>query len=451
MIQQKQPFSGTPLIEARPVETGHNDGLGRQILTGYVLIGAMLLGVVGWAGMTEINGAVVGGGRVMVQANEKLVQHPTGGVVGKIFVDDGSAVKEGDVLMRLNDTTVRANLDIVESGLSSLKARLARLKAESNHDDHITFPADMVAKPTAADTEAMRTETRFFETRRDALENHRQQLRRKIDQLTEQARGYDITIDSRKKQWDLFEDQLKTAQGLLDKNLSTRSQVASLQQNVTRLEGEYGAFLAEQAGLKAQIAEIEMQINGLDGDNLSDVMRDMRETEAKIAEDSARRLAALDQLARIDIRAPATGVVHELTVHTVGGVINPGETVMKVVPADSKLQFELRISTTDVDQVHVGQTAELKFPAFNRAHTPTVEGTVSFVSADASTDRQTGHSFYELKIDPEADIQAKLKEKGIALVPGMPVEAFIQTEQRTALSYILKPLTDQIDRAFREE
>lgn len=452
MLQEKQPFSGTPILDlkskaAAPV----NDGLGRQIALGYGLIGVMCLAIFGWAANTNINGAVVGAGRVMVQSNEKLIQHPVGGVVGAIYVQDGSKVKAGDIVMRLDDTTAKANLAIVDSSLSALKARLARLRAERDRADRISFPADMVARASQADTDSMLSETQFFETRRRTLTNRQDQLRQKIDQLNQQVKGYDITIDSRKRQWDLVKTELETAKGLLQKNLATRSQVANLEQNSAKLEGEYGSFITDRAGLMAQIAETNVQIAGLEEETLSDVMRDLRDTEAKIAEQEARLLAAKDQLARIDLRAPVSGIVHELSVHTVGGVVNPAETVMKIVPGTAPLEFEMRISPIDIDQVHVGQTARIRFPAFNRAHTPEVEGKVTFVAADASTDRQSERTYYELRITPEADVSSKIAEKGVELVPGMPVEAFIQTEERTALSYLLKPLTDQIRHAFRED
>ncbi|MBB4065644.1 HlyD family type I secretion periplasmic adaptor subunit [Gellertiella hungarica] len=452
MIQEKQPFSGTPLLPMpQTAARNRNDGLRRQILLGYGLIALMGVAIFGWAATTNISGAVVGGGRVMVQSNEKLVQHPTGGVIGKILVKDGSRVEAGDVVLRLDDTAVRANLAIVESGLSALKARLARLQAERDRAETIRFPDDMRANPSQADSDSMRSETQFFETRRRALLNHQAQLRQKIDQVKQQVKGYDVTIDSRKRQWDLVKTELEATRKLYRQNLSTRSQLAALEQNAAKLEGEYGALISDRAGLMAQIAETEIQITGLEEENLADVMKDLRETEAKIAEQEARRIAARDQLARIDIRAPAAGTVHELAVHTVGGVINPAETLMKIVPASSPLEFDLRISPTDIDQVHVGQTARLRFPAFNRAHTPEVAGTVTFVAADASVDRQSERSFYELRITPEPDIHKKLSDRGVDLVPGMPVEAFIQTEERTALSYFLKPLTDQVRHAFREE
>lgn len=452
MMQEKQPFSGTPLLEMKSNSGATtNDGLRRQIWLGYSLIAVMGFAIFGWAANTEINGAVMGAGRVMAQSSEKLIQHPVGGVVGAILVEDGARVKAGDVLMRLDDTNARANLAIVTSSLSSLRARLARLEAERDRAEAIAFPKDMLASGFAADQEAMRSEIQFFETRRRALLNHQAQLRQKIDQLKQQVKGYDITIDSRKRQWDLVKEELETAMGLRKKNLATRSQVANLEQSSAKLEGEYGSLVTDHAGLLAQIAETEIQIAGLEEESLSDVMRDLRETESKIAEQKARLLAAEDQLARIELRAPVDGIVHELSVHTVGGVINPAETVMKIVPGAAPLEFEMRISPLDIDQVHVGQVARIRFPAFNRAHTPEVEGTVSMVAADASTDRQTQHSYYELRIAPEPDLAAKLSQKGVVLTPGMPVEAFIETEKRTALSYVLKPLTDQIRHAFRED
>ena len=456
MIHQNVPLSGKPVPQlpapgANSKKKGQGDGLERQILTGYLLIAIMAAAVFGWAAKAEISGAVVGGGRVIVEANEKLVQHPTGGVVGKINVIEGAHVQEGEVVMRLDDTAVRSNLDIVLAELSTMKARLARLQAERDGEQEIRFPTEMKAFARPADEEAMKSETRFFQSRTSARLNQKEQLRRKVDQLREQVKGYDEVIASRKKQLDLLQAQVKISADLRAKNLATGSALTDLQQGIARTEGDYGSNLQQRATVLAQISETELQITGVDQAMQADVMKDIRDTESKIEEYEARRIAAQDQLSRADIRATASGVVHELNVHTVGGVVMPNDVIMKIVPAGAKLQFEVRVNPNDIDQVQMGQEARLRFPAFNRAHTPEVTGRVTMVAADASTEKQTGRSYYEVLIEPGPDMVAKLKEKGVELVPGMPVEAFLQTGDRSVLSYMLKPLTDQVERAFREE
>lgn len=453
MIHEKPPVSGMPVdvrkaFRPRPQQ---NDGLKRHIVAGYTLIGLMFAAIFGWAATTVINGAVVGSGRVVVRNDEKLVQHPVGGVVGQIFVQEGTRVQEGQVVVRLDDTALKANLVIIENEISSLKARLSRLKAERDGDEEITFPDEMLASQASADVDAVRTEEQYFQSRARQQDNHRDQLLKKVDQLREQEKGYQIMIESRKQQLDLYQRDLETALGLLKKNLSVRSQVTNLQQNVARLQGEYGTLITQKASLNEQISETELQVSGLSEDRLTEIMKDLRETEARLAELDARHITASDQLSRVDIRAPVTGSVHELVVHTIGGVINPGEAIMKIVPEETGLQFEIRINPSDIDQIHVGQQAHLRFPAFNRTKTPDVFGTIVMVGADASMDRQSGRSFYEVKIAPEDSMDGKLKEIGVVLVPGMPVEAFIETGDRTTLSYLLKPLTDQIQHAFREE
>jgi HlyD family secretion protein len=456
MLHEKTPLEGIPvnklpMQELKLPPDRRGDGLGRQIATGYILIGVMCLVTFGWAARAQINGAVVGGGRVIVESNEKLVQHPTGGVVGAINVAEGAHVRQGDVVIRLDDTTVRANREIVLSQLSSFKSRLARLKAERDGLDKIVFPPEMLTNPTGADRDAMRSETRFFESRRSARENQKEQLRRRVDQLNEQIKGLDVVIEARKRQLKLATDQLPAALDLKSKNLVTTSALAELQQSVARLEGEYGSFIQQKATAMAQITETDLQIAGVDQTFDADVMKDLRETEERIEEYQARQLAAEDQLIRSDIRAPVSGIVHELAVHTVRGVVNPGETIMKIVPEGAKLQFEVRISPTDIDQITVGQSARLVFPAFNRAQTPEIQGKVTVVAADASVERQTGHSYYEILVEPSGDFHETLKKAGVELVPGMPVETFMQTGNRSVLSYLLKPFTDQIERAFREE
>lgn len=453
MIQETTPPTGIPLPlqVAKPEQKPESDGLGHQVLVGYVMIGTMLMLILMWAYGTVINGAVVGAGSVVVENNEKLVQHPAGGVVGQILVEEGSVVKAGDILMRLDDTSLRANLGIVDSAISALTARLARLEAERDGASTITFPAGMTAKPSDADRDSMRSESQFFASRRSAMDNRKLQLEQKIGQLTEQTKGYDVMIHSRKRQWELVDEQLATARDMLAKNLTTRPQVSAQEQNSARLEGEYGALISERAGILGQITETRLQIAGLVEESQTEIMRDLRETEARIAEETSRQIAARDLLSRVDIRAPAEGRVHELVAHTVGGVINPGETIMKIVPDNAALQFQVRISPSDIDQISKGQLVNLRFPAFNRSKTPEITGRITLVGADASVDRQTGHSFYEIKVAPEKDAAEILKEKDVELVPGMPVEAYMETGERSTLSYLLKPLTDQISRAFREE
>lgn len=451
MIQQKE-FIGQPIALPAPATAKPDrDGLGEHIAVGYIMIFAMITVVFGWMGTTSLAGAVVGAGRVIVQSDEKLVQHPVGGVVGEILVQEGAVVKEGDTLLRLNDTALRANLAIVDSDLSALRARLARLRAERDEVAVIWFPEKMVRSPSDADRDSMHTEEQVFRSRRKNMVNHEQQLTERISQLRQQIKGNALMIEGRKQEIALVKEALDTSSALLDRKLATRSQAIQYKQTVARLEGDYGNMTAENARLLAQISETELQISGLAEEMRSEVLKDLRDTEAKIAEAESKRIAAEDQLSRVAIRAPAAGVVHEMVVHTIGGVINPGETVMKIVPANQPLLFEVRINPTDIDQVHVGQKANLKFPAFNRAKTPEIEGTIILVGADASMDKQTGKTFYELRIKPEHSMTAKLAESGVTLVPGMPAEAYLETDQRTTLSYLLKPLTDQVSHAFREE
>lgn len=434
-----------------PSESPESDGLARHILAGYLMIASLILVIFGWMGTTHLAGAVIGAGRVIVKSEEKLVQHPTGGVVGQILVQEGARVREGDVLLRLDDTALKANLAIIDADLSALYARLARLRAERDGAAEVRFPDKMVNSSSDADRDSIHTEGQVFRSRRETQANRRQQLMERISQLREQVKGNALMIDGRRQEITLVNEALSASSSLLSKQLATRTQSIQYQQTVARLEGDVGNMTAEKGRLLAQISETELQISGMAEEMRSEVLKDLRETEAKIAEGESRRIAARDQLSRVDIRAPVDGVVHETVVHTVGGVINPGEAVMKIVPANQPLLFEVRINPTDIDQVHVGQKATLKFPAFNRSKTPEVTGKITLVGADASIDKQTGRSFYEVWITPEEAMSQKFAEKGVELVPGMPAEAYMETDERTALSYLLKPLTDQIMHAFREE
>jgi HlyD family secretion protein len=291
-------------------------------------------------------------------------------------------------------------------------------------------------------------ERKLFAFRRDARAGQKAQLRERIAQLRKEAEGVTEQIDAKIKEIELIQHELEGILRLWEKQLVTYNRVSSLQRDAARLEGERGELLASKASTGGKIAEVELQIVQIDQDFRSKVAEDLSDVRAKIAELSERQIAAEDQLRHVDIRAPQTGRVHELKVHTVGGVIAEGETIMLIVPEDDMLSVEAKVRPEDIDQLRADQRVVLRFSAFNQRTTPELNGVVGWVAADLTQDQQKNDAFYLVHINvPEDEIR---RLSGLKIIPGMPVEAFIQTDSRTALSYLLKPLTDQISRSFRD-
>ena len=368
-------------------------------------------------------------------------------MVGEIRVKNGDAVAANDVLLRLDDTQTRAALGIVVSQLVELIGRKARLVAERDDAPEIEFPADFASiAPDAGRVAA--GERRLFEARRKTTAGQKAQHRERIEQLRHEIMGLSSQRDAKARELGLVREELARLTDMYRRNLLPVTRVLAIQRDEARIDGEHGALVAQIARANGQIGEIELQILLIDQTLQSDAQKELREIEGRIAELSERRVAAEDQLKRIDLRAPIGGTVHELSVYTVGGVIAQGETLMLIVPNDDRLVIEVRVSPVDIDQLKLGQPSVLRFPAFNLRTTPEVYGRVTRIAADLTREAQTGQSFYVARIEADEAALATLGQ--LKLVPGMPVEAFIETGQRTALSYLVKPFTDQLARAFKE-
>jgi HlyD family secretion protein len=285
--------------------------------------------------------------------------------------------------------------------------------------------------------------------RRSARSGQKAQLKQRIGQLKDEITGLTAQLEAKARETTLINKELEGVRDLYQKNLVPINRVTALERDAARIEGERGQLLASVAQAKGKTSETELQIIQIDQDLSSEVAKDMREVDAKYGEFVERKVTAQDQLKRIDIRAPQDGIVLDSKVHTVGGVITAGDTIMTIVPESDKLQVEAKVNPRDIDQVQVGQAAVLRFEAFNSRTTPEINGTVTLVSADTTTDQRTGQSFYTTRIAMTKEEIARLGD--VKLIPGMPVEAFVQTGDRTVLSYLIKPLQDQFMRAFREK
>jgi HlyD family secretion protein len=424
--------------------------ISRHVIVGCVVVAFLAVGLGGWASTAEISGALIAPGSVVVDSNVKKVQHPTGGVVGEVRARDGDHVKAGDILVRLDETVTRANLAIVTKGLTELYARKARLAAERDGADTVATPKELADKTGDPDVQdALASERKLFDLRRTARLGQKQQLRQRITQLQEEIRGLEAQQDAKTKETQLIEQELGGMRELWKKNLIPLDKLTALEREEARLQGERGQLIASAAQAKGKIAETELQILQVDQDLSSDVAKELRETEGKIGEYVERKVAAEDQLKRTDIRAPQDGVVFQSTANTVGGVIAAGDPIMLIVPETDNLQVEAKVDPKDIDKVQFGQPVLLRFSAFNIRTTPEINGTVARVGADTSTDQRTGQTYYLVRIAMTPEEIARLGT--VKLTPGMPVEAFIQTGQRTMLSYLVKPLHDQLMRAFREK
>jgi HlyD family secretion protein len=411
----------------------------------------VLVGVIGgWAGTSEFAGAVIAQGQLVVDTSVKKVQHPTGGVVAELNVKEGDKVKSGDIVVKLDDTQTRANLQIVTKGLDELMARRAREEAELEGVDRVVFPAEILARRNDPDVARMIAgEAKLFETRRNSREGMKSQLTERVAQSQEEIGGLIAQIESKDKQIDWIKQELQGVRELWEKKLVQFTRVTTLEREQARLDGERGQLVAATAQAKGKISEIKIQILQIDQDMRTEVGKDLAEVRGKTAELVEKKVAAEDQLKRIDIRAPQDGMVHQLDIHTVGGVVQAGTPLMLIVPEADKLIVEAKVQPQDIDQLRIGQPAVLRFSAFNSRTTPELNGAVSVVSADVTVDQKSGANYYTIRIAVSPEEIARLE--GLKLVAGMPVEAFVQTTVRTVVSFFVRPLQDQIARAFREK
>ncbi len=424
--------------------------LRRHIAIGFAVVALLLGGVGGWAAVASISGSVIASGTLVVETNTKRVQHRDGGIVSEILVKDGDYVLANDLLLRLDDTLVRSNLAIVVKQIDEMMASRARLEAERDGEDEVQFPTELTDRAQEPDmAKALRGEKTLFAARKASQISQREQLGARVVQIGEEIQGLKAQRDAKELEIGFINQELSGLIDLNTKGLVPITRIMSMRREAARLEGERGQMIAEIARAKGRILETELQLTQLDQTLLSDVVRELRDIQVRMVEFAERRVAAKDQLTRVEIRAPRSGYVLQSVVHTIGGVIAPAETVMLIVPKDDRLIVEARVQPNDIDQVNLGQKAVLRFSAFNQRSTPELNGRVDKISADLARDQTTGLPYYVIRIRLEEIEIQRLGDQN--LLPGMPVETFIQTGERSALSYFVKPLQDQITRAFREE
>lgn len=422
------------------------------IKLGFGAVAAIFGGALLWSFVAPIEGAVIAPGQVVVESNRKAVQHLEGGVVDSILVREGDEVAAGDIIVRLQNTLPAANVALIDGQLAELYALRARLEAE--RDGEVAMAAVRGSEAVlASDAFAARLagQRQLFEARRTTKSTQISLLEERIVQQNERISGVDAQIASLREQRRLIEDELASVRELYEKGYAALTRLRSLERESTRLAGEGGSRRADAAEANSIIAEARLQIENLRETNREEAISQLRETEASISELEERRVAAAEALNRTDIRAPQDGRVMGLSVHTIGGVVAPGAALMEIVPGADRLQIAARVSPQDVDKVRAGQDTLVRFSSFGARVTPEAGGVVSTVSADSFADAVTGAAYYLVLIDIPQEEELDRLLRGAPLMPGMPVEAFIRTGSRPAISYFLKPLTDALSRSLRDE
>jgi len=419
-----------------------------QMLAGLLFGVGGFLGVLIWLFTAGISGAVVSAGLVVVEGEVKLVQHQTGGIVAALHVHNGDRVEAGALLVTLDSTIAQSSLAQIDSQLVQLTARRARLEAERDGRGEAEFPASYPMNEPEAAATATR-ERLFLKESRISRAQQAEQLGERLGQFEREVEGVSAQVEAKSREISLIAVELRGIEELLQRNLIPIGRATALQRETARLGGEKGALLASIAKAKGQMAEIRIQLLSIDQRARADAVKELGDVEASISQLSERRVTALDTLRRIEIRAPQSGYVHQLAVHTIGGVIPPGATILQIVPDQDRLAVEFRVSPTDIDQIHLGQRVTLRFSAFNQRTTPDVAARLTRISADAVRDGQTGNVYFVGRATAEPEAMARLG--ALTVGPGMPAEVFVQTGERSAASYFLKPLSDALRRTMREE
>ena len=422
---------------------------GPLMLGGLALV--LLVGGFGlWSVTTEIAGAVVASGQVEVEQNRQVVQHPDGGVVADIHVKDGDLVEAGEPLLSLDGTLLRSELAIVEGQFFEILARRGRLEAERDDADTITFPEELttIAAERAEIAALITGQERLFLSRRETEANEIEQLQRRRAQIASQIEGIAAQRAASDDQLRLIEQELADLQSLLDRGLTQAGRVLALEREKARLAGAAGELDAARAEAEGKVTEIDIEILKLGSTRREEANTELRELGYRELELAERRRALIEQIDRLEIRAPVSGIVHALQVTTPRSVIRAADPVLFLIPQDRPLVIAARVAPINVDEIQIGQEVTLHFSAFDSRTTPELFGQVARISADALTDEASQLSYYRTEVVLKPDEIDKLA--GQAILPGMPVEVFIRTGERTPLAYLIKPLAEYFNRAFRE-
>ncbi|WMS41506.1 HlyD family type I secretion periplasmic adaptor subunit [Acuticoccus sp. MNP-M23] len=423
----------------------------RYIGMGLIAILVLVVGFGGWAAMANISGAVVAPGKVAVGSRVKEIQHREGGIVREILVEDGDRVKAGQLLILLDDTQSRAARDVVSGQLIAYRARMDRLAAERDHLDGVTF-RDTLEKRAANDpviAEILSSQRGIFAARRATQAGQTTQLDEQLSQLDEQIKGLDAQRGAKQREIVLVNDELADLRQLLERDLVPRSRVVGREREAVRLEGEEGDLTSRIATARGRMAEIRVQKLQVEKEFQQTVLDDIERLQTEIATLTERTVAADDELSRVEVVAPVAGLVHEMAVSTVGGVIAPGATILKIVPDSDELIVEAQVSPINVDEISMGQDAHVMFSGLSSRETPRLNAVVQTISADSTRDEQTRMDFFTVRISLTEEEIERLGGD-VTLTPGMPAEVFIRTRDRSVLDFLIEPLLEAANVTFRE-
>lgn len=421
------------------------------LVLGFLTLAVLVGGFGAWSVFSSIAGAVVAGGQVEVDQHRQVVQHPDGGVVAEILVHEGDKVEAGQVLIRLDGELMRSERSIVEGQFFELLARRGRLEAERGNEAEIKFNPELLeaAKTNPDVAELVDGQERLFKARFETLQKSLEQVVKRRDQTRAQIDGIDAQLTALATQQELIGKELTDQQGLLAKGLAQASRVLALEREAANLAGQVGNLTAERAQSEGRITELELEELRLTSQRREDAESELRNIGYRELELAERRRSLGEQIDRLDLRAPVSGIVYGLTVTTPRSVIRAAEPVLYIVPQDRPLVIAAKVSPINIDEVSVGQPVSLRFPAFASRTTPQLFGQVTKISADALVDDASRASYYraEVMLNP-----GEVEKLGAAvLLPGMPAEVYIRTGDRSPLAYLVKPFTDYFNRAWRED
>jgi epimerase transport system membrane fusion protein len=414
---------------------------------GLILL-VVVFGVFGlWAAIAPLDGAAFALGTVTVKSYKKVVQHLEGGIVADILAQDGDPVESGEPLLILDDTQPKTSLEIVNSQFIALKMKEARLIAERDGSETVSYPTQL-ALSSANAAQEVEAQNEVFNARKAANEGRIQILEQRVEQLKSQVVGLEALRTTKEMLAQSFEEELADTQTLLDQGFSEKTQLRQIERNFATSSGEAAELSANIAATEVQIGETQLQILQQLSDFQNEVVAELSEVQTAI-KDSEERLTALrDVVSRTIIRAPDSGLVNGMQVHTIGGVIGPGSAIAEIVPESDELIIQASVNPIDIDRVSEGQEARIRFSTFG-SRAPTIFGTLLSLSADALPNEATGASYYLARVQVNPD---SLEELGdMALLPGMPAEVYINTGSRTLLQYLFKPLSNALARSFNED
>lgn len=414
----------------------------------------LLFGVFGiYAGFVPLSSAAVSMGHVVLDSNRKTIQHLEGGIVKEIFVREGDMVKKGDPLVRLDETNTKARLDIFTAQSITARTTEARLLAERDDRDEIVFPEDLLKKQknNSFIDEAIDSQERLFKSRRENLDGQTAVLKQKIEQLRKEIEGLTAQEKSAQGQMNLLSQEIETVRMLLEKGNASRPRLLALEREYENIKGKRGEYLAQISRSEQAISEADIQIINLKTGFQKEVLSELKDTKAQVADLEEKIRASADSASRVVITSPINGIITGLKVHTVGGVVAPGGTLMDIVPQNDKLIIEAKVQLQDIDVVHSGLEALVRLSAYKTRKVPPMDGKVIQVSADSFTNERTGESYYLARVEIDKKELQEYRHENVKLYPGMPAEVLIVTGERTLLSYLITPITDAMNNALREQ